>query len=151
MQKRVLAAALIIGSTIAGLVAAAVSTSAVPIETVDQLLHPAAGSALPSAGKGIRIGARVAEGQIDYTTSPTPPRFKLAFKVRDIVVPASQINVVYYGIMPDTLKAGRDVILEGSYDGSTFAATDIKTQCPSKYEPPVPGAKDASAGYPESK
>ena len=143
MQKRVLAAAVIICGVVGALIAAAASSSALPVVTVDQLVQNPASGAGRSA---LRIGARVADVPIDYQTSPTPPRFRLAFTVSDIAVPASQMKVVYYGIMPDTLKAGRDVILEGSFDGSTFAASDIKTQCPSKYEPPVPGQKKIEGG-----
>lgn len=143
MQKKIFAAALIICGVVGALIYAAVSTSALPVVTVDQLLR----SNNRSSGTALRIGARVAEAPIDYKTSEQAPRFRLAFTVHDIAVPAAQMPVVYYGIMPDTLKAGRDVILEGSFDGSIFAASDIKTQCPSKYEPPVPGGAEVKPSY----
>ena len=146
MQTRTILATLLISGSVIGLIAAAVSQSALPVMTVDQLVHPPS-AGQPTNAKAIRLGARVADEPIDYKTSDEAPRFRLAFTVRDIVLPESKMPVVYYGIMPDTLKNGRDVILEGSFDGSTFAATDIKTQCPSKYEPPVPGASSGARSY----
>ncbi len=46
------------------------------------------------------------------------------------------IPVVYQGVVPDTFKAGNDVVVEGvlGSDG-TFLAQTIMTKCPSKYEP----------------
>ncbi len=146
MQKRIIAAAVIVAGTVGLLVASAVSTSALPVLTVDQLVNHKGPAKASSAASAVRLGARVTEAPIDYQTSPTPPEFRLSFVVRDIAVPESQMKVVYLGIMPDTLKAGRDVILEGTYDGSTFRASEIKTQCPSKYEPPVPGKDGSKSG-----
>jgi cytochrome c-type biogenesis protein CcmE len=101
----------------------------------------------------LRLGAKVAEGTIDYKGDPD---FLLTFFVKDIVPKDSQIDpstlptlkILYQGIMPDTLVEGRDVIMEGSYDGEKFIAKNLVTQCPSKYEPPLPGTADA--GLPES-
>lgn len=46
------------------------------------------------------------------------------------------ISVVYRGVVPDTFKAGNDVVVEGvlGADG-IFQAQTIMTKCPSKYEP----------------
>jgi cytochrome c-type biogenesis protein CcmE len=85
---------------------------------------------------GVQLGARVADNSIEYTTSPS---FLLRFNVRDITGSENVIPVVYEGIMPDTLKSGRDVILEGNWRGGVFQASKLLTQCPSKYEPPVAG------------
>lgn len=108
----------------------------------------------------IRLGARVTRDPIEYETNPA---LKLEFFVRDIEEDASQdsgkdssnltseknletvsanasaIKVIYKGIRPDTLQPGRDVILEGDFDGTTFEASVLMTQCPSKYEPPSMG------------
>ena len=47
--------------------------------------------------------------------------------------------------MPDTLRPGRDVIMEGSYSPNEgFLATSLSTQCPSKYQPPDPTNNEAS-------
>jgi len=113
------------------LIYTATSNTAKAVVTVDQLVG---GS---TARNKIRLGARVTEDPIVYATQP---EFLLRFTVRDIQQPLEKIDAVYHGIMPDTFQAGRDVILEGSFDGKTFAVTSLLTQCPSKYEPPLPGA-----------
>ena len=46
------------------------------------------------------------------------------------------IPVVYSGVVPDTFKAGTDVVVEGKLDSDgIFQAQTIMTKCPSKYEP----------------
>ena len=115
---------------IATLMYVAIEESAKSVVTVKQLV------ASGSAKTNIRLGARVADSKISYQTEPS---FKLSFKVRDVESGGETINVVYHGIMPDTLKIGRDVILEGYFDGTSFQAKTLLTQCPSKYEAPKPG------------
>lgn len=45
------------------------------------------------------------------------------------------IHVKYSGAIPDTLKAGAEVIVEGSMQpNGSFAAKTIMTKCPSKYQ-----------------
>lgn len=103
----------------------------------------------------IRLGARLTDREIEYRAVPSR---ELRFEVYDMGqagaesgvegnAPQSVIPVVYYGTMPDTLKSGRDVILEGNYVNGEFVAKSLMTQCPSKYEPPMPGKnKGATEG-----
>ena len=46
------------------------------------------------------------------------------------------LPVVYKGAVPDTFKAGAEVIVEGNIDDATkaFQARTLMTKCPSKYE-----------------
>ena len=46
------------------------------------------------------------------------------------------LPVVYKGAVPDTFKAGAEVIVEGNIDQATkaFQAKTLMTKCPSKYE-----------------
>ncbi|MEZ0575344.1 cytochrome c maturation protein CcmE [Halodesulfovibrio aestuarii] len=46
------------------------------------------------------------------------------------------LPVVYDGAVPDTFKAGAEVIVEGNIDDATkaFQARTLMTKCPSKYE-----------------
>lgn len=46
-----------------------------------------------------------------------------------------RMPVVYNGVVPDTFKAGGDVVLGGKYDNGTFKATKLEVKCPSKYVP----------------
>ena len=47
---------------------------------------------------------------------------------------APKIPVKFVGTMPDTFKEGQDVIVAGRMDGETFVATEVMTQCASKYQ-----------------
>ena len=134
-NKRLFFAISIVGILIGVLIYSAASNTAKAVVTVDELV---AGT---TARSKIRLGARVTEDPISYSTKP---EFLLSFSVRDIQHPQEKIAAVYHGMMPDTFQAGRDVILEGNFDGKTFAVTSLLTQCPSKYEPPLPGADGGS-------
>ncbi|MCB0323707.1 MAG: cytochrome c maturation protein CcmE [Bdellovibrionales bacterium] len=137
MNARFLFAIGVVVAVLATLIYSASSSTAKAVVTVDELLQS---GAIPNA---VRLGARVSEGGIEYRTQPNR---EVRFAVHDIPKGTGVVSVVYEGAMPDTLKIGRDVILEGKYDGEHFVASSLMTQCPSKYEPPVPGAGTAGAG-----
>jgi cytochrome c-type biogenesis protein CcmE len=92
--------------------------------------------------KRIRVGGRVVD-PIDYQTDP---RMVLTFKVKNPSGGEECVPVVYMGLKPDMFAAGRDVLIDGDFIGGTIQAAKLQTQCPSKYEPVVPGAGGASAG-----
>jgi len=120
----------VVSLTLALMIYSASTESAKAVMTVQELAET------KSALSRIRLAARVTEDAVDYKTSPS---FRLLFKVRDIKDPTGKtVPVLYHGIMPDTLAAGRDVILEGDFDGETFVADSLMTQCPSKYEAELP-------------
>lgn len=81
----------------------------------------------------IRIGGRVSNNDITYNVEP---EFLLKFYVEDKLAPAKSVPVVYKGIKPDMFDIGRDVLIDGDFKDGTFFATQLLTQCPSKYEPP---------------
>jgi len=85
----------------------------------------------------VRVGGKVAE-PIEYQTEP---RMILRFAVQDPKgETAAASTVVYEGLKPDMFAAGRDVLIDGDYVGGTIRALKLQTQCPSKYEPALPGA-----------
>ena len=97
----------------------------------------------------IRLGARVVGKPQRLSSSDDRPKGLVRFRVLDIeryaqqkeaaaLEDANTITVEYEGAMPDTLVAGRDVILEGDYEAGVFRADSLMTQCPSKYEAPMP-------------
>ncbi len=45
-----------------------------------------------------------------------------------------RIEVEFTGVLPDTLKTGREVVVQGRWTGKTLIASDLMTKCPSKYE-----------------
>ncbi len=83
----------------------------------------------------IRVGGRVADMPIEYSTQPA---IKLKFFIQDPTLGGEPIAVEYEGLKPDMFAAGRDVIIDGSFSGGTLYASQLLTQCPSKYEPPKP-------------
>ncbi len=97
------------------------------------------------AGQGdllrIRVGGRVVE-PIEYQTEP---RMLLRFGVEDssdgkgLVAP-----VLFENLKPDMFAAGRDVLIDGDYVGGVIKAAKLQTQCPSKYEPALPGSHPGS-------
>ncbi len=94
----------------------------------------------------IRVGGKVAE-PIEYQTEPS---FILRFRVSDPtagdVAGAATVPVEYRNLKPDMFQAGRDVLIDGDFKNGTIVAAKLQTQCPSKYEPALPGAgTDTSA------
>jgi len=84
----------------------------------------------------VRIGGRVVD-PVEYRTEPS---MMLSFRVKDPAGDESSVPVVYMGLKPDMFAAGRDVLIDGDFIGGTLRAAKLQTQCPSKYEPAVPGA-----------
>lgn len=131
MHKRFIIASVVVIAAMVLLVFTATKSTAKAVVTVAELEDTTV------AQENIRLGAQLTDDAIDYKIEP---EFKLSFYVRDIAAEGAaaskRIPVVYFGVMPDTLKAGRHVILEGDYTGEQFVARSLLTQCPSKYEPP---------------
>ena len=75
--------------------------------------------------------------------------FHLRFRV---FLHAVGCGICYYpgnrNCMPDMFAEGREVVVEGRYDGRGLAARQIMTSCPSKYEPAADetGATPTRAG-----
>jgi len=75
----------------------------------------------------LRVGGRVAGGSLhrDGTT--------ITFAVTD---GHNTVDVLYHGDVPDTLKAGTDVVAEGRLQpGGTLLATRVLAKCSSKFTP----------------
>jgi cytochrome c-type biogenesis protein CcmE len=84
----------------------------------------------------IRVGGRVVD-PIQYQTEPS---FILKFSIKDPKGGDATVPVEYRGLKPDMFQAGRDVLIDGDFIGGAIQAAKLQTQCPSKYEPVVPGA-----------
>jgi cytochrome c-type biogenesis protein CcmE len=92
----------------------------------------------------IRVGGRV----VDPISYQTEPQMVLSFSVKDPKGSEIPVPVVYLGLKPDMFAAGRDVLIDGDYQSGVIKAAKLQTQCPSKYEPVVPGAPTASQSMP---
>jgi cytochrome c-type biogenesis protein CcmE len=95
----------------------------------------------------IRVAGKVSD-PIDYKTEPA---IELRFLVTDPSDASSTIPVVYRNLKPDMFAAGRDVLIDGDFEGGSILAAKLLTQCPSKYEPPSPGEAYAHPGAKEQK
>ena len=81
--------------------------------------------------KAARLFGTVAEAGLSRSQDGRTVRFKL----EDQASPAKTLWVDFEGTVPDTFKAGAEVIVEGGIapDGD-FRATSLMTKCPSKYQ-----------------
>jgi len=79
------------------------------------------------AGADVRLSGTVAAGSVTWDQVSG----RLEFIVTD---GARQVPVAYRGVVPDTFKPGADVVVEGHYDGTRFAAERLFAKCPSKFE-----------------
>jgi cytochrome c-type biogenesis protein CcmE len=89
----------------------------------------------------IRVGGRVVD-PIEYQTEPV---FLLRFSVRDPQGSETSVPVEYRGLKPDMFQAGRDVLVDGDFRDGKIVAAKLQTQCPSKYEPAMPGSSAGGA------
>ncbi len=80
-------------------------------------------------GKVLKVAGRVKEGSIRKISGET--------LVYDFVITGAQgeLPVHYAGLVPDSFKAGGDVVATGKMGpDSTFQAQHILAKCASKYE-----------------
>lgn len=84
-------------------------------------------------GSARLFGTVKAEG---ITRLSTEERQGVRFFLVDQHDKEKAMTVEFYGAVPDTFKAGAEVIVEGAYtpDGAQFAARTLMTKCPSKYQ-----------------
>jgi cytochrome c-type biogenesis protein CcmE len=92
-------------------------------------------------GQSLRVAGRVRHGSIQWNARTLDLAFALGgFGVAGTPEP-EPLAVEFNGILPDMFAEGRDVIVEGTYEGGgRFVARTILTSCPSKYEPEAPAS-----------
>lgn len=58
------------------------------------------------------------------------------FTVQDQEDPTKTVDVVYKGVVPDTFKDGREIVVTGKMEGGIFVAKrdTLLTKCPSKFD-----------------
>lgn len=75
----------------------------------------------------LRLGGNVSPGSVSWD----PKNLSLRFVIQD---GKTGITVDYKGVVPDSFKPGREVIVEGTYMGNgRFEAHTIMPKCASKY------------------
>ena len=98
------------------------------------------------AGEGIRLAGRVTPGSLTKNTSSkgTEMKFSVGDFSNEEIAAVDTVPVEYTGIVPDMFAEGRDVIIEGTFEGGILQAKSVMTSCPSKYEPEVEGQQAAA-------
>lgn len=78
----------------------------------------------------LRIGGSVSPGSVAWD----PKNLRLQFVIQDNQGDKNGITVDYSGVVPDSFKPGREVIVEGVLTGNgMFKAHTIMPKCASKY------------------
>lgn len=80
--------------------------------------------------KAARLFGTVAEDGL----TPAEGGLGVRFKLEDKDQATTTIWVDYKGAVPDTFKAGAEVIVEGGLVDDSFQAKTLMTKCPSKYQ-----------------
>ncbi|MEG1610461.1 MAG: cytochrome c maturation protein CcmE [Bilophila sp.] len=81
--------------------------------------------------KAARLFGTVAENGLARADGGRAVRFQLEDKDH----PTKTLWVAFEGAIPDTFKAGAEVIVEGGVKGDgSFQAKTLMTKCPSKYQ-----------------
>jgi cytochrome c-type biogenesis protein CcmE len=120
------AIALVVGGAVVYLLLSSFGgDSMVYYKTVDELLADRA----RLESRPIRINGLLVDGSIARRPGTDEYRFALTKN-------GARIEVTYRGILPETMLPGRELVVEGALQpgGDEFAATEILTKCPSKYE-----------------
>lgn len=89
---------------------------------------------LAMPGEHVRISGTVVDGSIRND----PTAATVSFEVTD---GTSQVQVLFAGPAPDTLKNGAEAVAEGQLGpNGVFQAEKLFARCPSKFTPKSPGA-----------
>lgn len=124
-KKKIIIASSVILLIIGYLIYAGIRDTMTYYLTVSEVL---AGNGKTPLSSPIRIGGTVSPSSVSWD----PKTLHLAFEIGNGV---STMKVLYKGVVPDSFKPGREVVLEGTYEpGGPFVATTIMPKCASKYE-----------------
>jgi cytochrome c-type biogenesis protein CcmE len=135
---RFLIGAVIIGFAVSYLVYAGIRETSVYYLKIDEFAAKKDGL----AGQDLRVAGRVQHGTMSWNPRTLDLSFRLGGFDEDGAAPlVAPLSVAFNGILPDMFAEGRDVIVEGVYEGGDrFVARTILTSCPSKYEPEAPAS-----------
>lgn len=137
MNKRFLSLLIVIAAIAGAMIFQATRTASSLVLLPSDLIQKGPETSL----QRIRVGGKVVAEGLQYELQP---EIVLNFMVEDPKDPKGSVPVIYKGLKPDMFAPGRDVIIDGDFRGGTIHAAKLLTQCPSKYEPPVPGASDSN-------
>jgi cytochrome c-type biogenesis protein CcmE len=125
-QRRFIVGAALIAAAVSYLVYAGIRTTSMYYFELDEFLARREAH----AGESLRVKGWVRRGSMRWDARTNQLAFELARKDDSGPLP-----VAYSGILPDMFSEGREVVVEGRYQGGALRAQHILTSCPSKYEP----------------
>ena len=129
-------AGLAIAAAVIYLVVANTGTSAEYYMTIHELQTCSA-----CAGQSVRVAGFVSKSGVAQVNGGQAVQFEITDSA---TATTQQMAVVYQGIVPDTVRAGTQVVVEGHYAQGIFQATTLLAKCPSKFQAATPGASGAS-------
>lgn len=91
-------------------------------------------------GASLRLGGQVRPGSVHFDTRSQDLRFIL----QD---PKGSVKVESHGIPPELFRPGIGVVVEGTYSGTHFAATNLMIKHGNSYRAPKPGQTPVSDSY----
>ena len=123
MNKKLVVGTLIIVLVVAYLFWSGMKDSSSYFLEIDEFFHQKE----ELVGKGTRINGTLVPNSINWDAE----NLILKFQMTD---GKDTLNVVHYGVAPDTFTEAPSVVVEGKYEDGIFKSTQIMTKCPSKYE-----------------
>lgn len=122
---KIVISVLLVGGALTYLITTSFGESMIYYKTVDELFAERA----RFTGQPVRVNGLLLEGSVQQKPGTDEYRFTM-------VKNAERLEVSYTGILPDSMAPGRELVIEGVLqpEGRQFAASEILTKCPSKYE-----------------
>jgi cytochrome c-type biogenesis protein CcmE len=121
-------AGLAIAAAVIYLVVANTGTSAEYYMTIHELQ-----ACSSCSGQTVRVAGFVSKSGVTPIDSASAIKF-------DITDNTLAMPVVYKGVVPDTVRAGTQVVVEGHYVHGVFQASTLLAKCPSKFQAATPAA-----------
>lgn len=132
-------AGLAIAAAVIYLVIANTGTSAEYYMTIHELQSCSACS-----GQSVRVAGFVTTSGVTKLDGGAQG---VTFKITDTATQLTpEMAVAYSGIVPDTVRAGTQVVVEGHYVRGVFQASTLLAKCPSKFQAATPGAASSGTG-----
>ncbi len=127
-------AGLAIVAAVVYLVIANTGTSAEYYMTIHELQACSA-----CGGQSVRVAGFVSQAGVTQVAAAQSVKFTITDSATAAAA-TQAMAVVYAGVVPDTVRAGTQVVVEGHYVSGVFHATTLLAKCPSKFQAATPGA-----------
>ncbi|MDE3229764.1 MAG: cytochrome c maturation protein CcmE [Chloroflexota bacterium] len=89
------------------------------------------------AGQTVRVAGFISPAGVTQIDQARAISFLITDTATDTVL---KMPVIYRGVVPDTVRAGTQVVIEGQYVRGVFQASTLLAKCPSKFQAATPGA-----------